>query len=336
VNAPYSADSVATEVLDEIEDLDQRMVWDYGTAMEASLALDDKTRVLKWAKDYVVHPAADAFELGSTLRQLREVWNIHDTDIGRALEPLLEYQLLQREGGEAPVSEGVIEDQSGFEAVFGPESHVQIEWLDSLRNRLNSVARVRNRVTGEPFGTGFIIKGSDLKPEWGDELLFVTNSHVVSDDPEDKAALEPNKATAQFTRVKGEPSIQLGEKCFHSKRADLDTWVCRIDAPDGVEPLELSMYPPLEVDESDAPQRCFVAGHAKGGELVVSLFNNSLVGYDGPYVHYKSPTEGGNSGSPVFNRGLDVFALHHRAREHLQANEGVLFEHIHRQCNSLQ
>jgi hypothetical protein len=66
-------------------------------------------------------------------------------------------------------------------------------------------------------------------------------------------------------------------------------------------------------------------GHPKGAELAISLYDNRLVQYCEPYVHYRSPTEGGSSGSPVFTRQWRVFALHHRTRPEQQVNEGVLF-----------
>jgi hypothetical protein len=37
---------------------------------EASIALGDKTEVLCWMRKYVRHPRADAFEIGSILRQV--------------------------------------------------------------------------------------------------------------------------------------------------------------------------------------------------------------------------------------------------------------------------
>lgn len=328
IASDQTAAQIATEVLTEIQDLDAPQVWDYGTAMEASLALGDKDGTLKWARDYLSHPGADAFELGSTLRQLREVWQIDNTEIGQALVPVIEYELLQREGGSVAVSANAVADTAGFEAVYGPESYVHVGWLESMFRLLGSVARVRHCTTGEPFGTGFLIKGAVLSDGWGDAPVFVTNAHVVSDCAKDKAALRPEDACAEFTRLPGQPKIPLGAKRFHSKRVELDAWICGIQAPEGGAPLELSFYPPLLVEEGDRPQRVFVIGHPKGGELVVSLYNNDLVGYEGPYVHYNSPTEGGSSGSPVLSRDLKAFALHHRTREALQVNEGVVFEQI--------
>lgn len=327
VDNTHSGD-IARCILEEINNLENHQVWDYGTAMEANLALNDREATLAWAKKYVRHPDADAFELGSSLRQLREIWQIGDDEIAKTLEPVIEYELLQREGGAVSVTPDNVSDTSGFEAVYGNESHVRVEWLKSMLKRMESVARVCHKNTGEPFGTGFLVKASNLNPGWGDELLFVTNAHVVSDDPSDEAPLRPNLACAEFTQLPNSPKFKLGQKRFHSRRFELDAWICDISLPAENVALDVSFYNPLVAREQDKPQRIYVIGHPKGGDMVVSLFNNDLVGYELPYVHYKSPTEGGSSGSPVLNRNLEAFALHHKTRPVLEVNEGVLLEQI--------
>lgn len=327
VDYSQSAD-IASNILEEINNLENPQVWDYGTAMEANLALNDRKATLAWAKKYVRHPYADAFELGSSLRQLREIWQTKDNGIANALEPVLEFELLQRQGGAVSIAPNDVPDTSGFEAIYGSESFVRIEWLKGMIKRLASVARVCHKTTGEPFGTAFLIKASDLNSNWGEALAIVTNSHVVSDEPSDEAPLRPDLACAEFTQLPGKPKINLGQKRFHSRRFELDAWICDVEAPNDVQPLDLSFYHPTIPGEHDKPQRIYVIGHPKGGDLAVSLFNNDLIGYDFPYVHYTSPTEGGSSGSPVLTRDLQTFALHHKTRRSLRANEGILLDQI--------
>lgn len=326
------SNNVARTILKEIDEIkiknkDDLQVWDYATAMEASLALDNKEETIQWAKEYTLNSDLDAFQLGSTLRQLREIWQIKDNDIANALEPVFEYEILQREGGAITITPDEILDETGFQGVYGDEAYVPIKWLEHLFEKVRSIAKVTDKA-GKPEGTGFLIKGSEMSDDWDDSLLFVTNSHVVSDNPDDKAPLHPSKAMATFTQLPGEPSFKLGKKLFYSPKQQLDAWICEIELTEEFSALDLSFYNPLKPDKDDPPQRIYVIGHPNGGDLVVSLYGNDLIGYELPYVHYKSPTDGGSSGSPVLSRDLDTFALHHKTRPALEVNEGVLFDHI--------
>lgn len=66
----------------------------------------------------------------------------------------------------------------------------------------------------------------------------------------------------------------------------------------------------------------YVIGHTGGGGLEFSFQDNELLDHEGPRdnrfdatpcrLHYRAPTEKGNSGSPVFNAAdWKVIALHH-------------------------
>lgn len=321
---------IARAIRDEIEDAHTGQVWDYGTALEASIVLGDAPGALEWTAKYVKHPDADAFELGSTLRQFKEIWQLEGSPLGKKVIPVLEFALLNREGGSVEPSAAKVTDTAGFEAVWGSDSSVQVEWLDTMYQRCMAVARVYDTNTGQAQGTGFVIPGGSLNTAWGDRPVFVTNSHVVSTRPADEAPLRPADAGAEFTRLPGRPKVTLGALLFSHPRIDLDVSVLGIEPPTAATSLTPSDYLPALAPDGSQPQRIYVVGHPRGGELTVTLYDNSLVGYDGPYVHYRSPTEGGNSGSPVFTRQWKLIALHHRAREERQVNEGVCFEPIRR------
>ncbi len=329
---------IAKALRDEIESLPNKdtTIWDAGTAMEASVALGDNADALNWAKRYVSFPKIDAFELASTLRQMKEVWQLDGTELGRKLLPVLECELLQKEGATLEPTTTRIEDTGGFEAVYGPESHVRLRWIDTMYRACHAIARVFNTATGEPFGTGFLIKGSKFNAAWGDDAVFFTNAHVVSPSPADEAQIAPGSASAEFTKLDGRPTVELGELLYTSPRVEYDISVFAIEPPANAETLEPSYYPPAPAQPGQRPQRIYIIGHPKGGDLAVSLYDNSLVGCakcrahpDGENcVHYKTPTEGGSSGSPVFNREWKPFAIHHRAVDDLEVNEGILFEPI--------
>jgi V8-like Glu-specific endopeptidase len=63
-----------------------------------------------------------------------------------------------------------------------------------------------------------------------------------------------------------------------------------------------------------------------------------LLDHESPKVHYRAPTEGGSSGSPIFNQAWDLIALHHAGGMDMKmlhgkegtypANEGIDFMSI--------
>ena len=102
---------IAQQILDDIEERGANGIWDYATSMEAAIGQQDDDAVLASAQKPVPHSDVDAFELASTLRQLREVWCLEGTAIGNKLLPVLEYAVLQREGGSVhPVQLGKVPD----------------------------------------------------------------------------------------------------------------------------------------------------------------------------------------------------------------------------------
>jgi Trypsin-like peptidase domain/Tetratricopeptide Repeats-Sensor len=320
---------IAQSILDDIDEQGTRGTWDYATGVEASVALGDQRAALDWAKKYVQHPDTDAFELASTLRQLKEVWSLEGTPIGNQLLPVLEYALLQRKDGSVePARLEKAPSHTGFEAVWGPEGIVYLQWIDTLYGCCSGIARVSDSASGAPKGTGFLVPGTSVHPGWGDAPVFLTNSHVISINPADEAPLRPQEAAAEFTRLTGRPKVALGELLFSSPRTEMDVSILRIDAPPGSRTLELNPYLPTVSTDPKDPQRIYVMGHPGGNELAVSLYDNSLAEYEKQFVRYRSPTEGGNSGSPVFTRNLKCFAIHHRALYEKQLNEGIVLNTV--------
>jgi hypothetical protein len=321
------ATEIARQIHDDIEEQGATGIWDYATSMEVAIAQQDERAILTAAKKYIQHPDADAFELASTLRQLKEVWRLEGTDIGNKLLPVLEYAVLQREGGSVhPMQLGKVPVAESFEAVYGTEATVRLQWIDTLYRCCTAIGRINNAATGDPVGTGFLMSGEDFRRGWGNGPFFLTNSHVISVDPVDEAPLNPLQAEIEFTRLNGRPRVRLGELVYSSQRIEMDISILRIIAPPDSAKLELC--PALPKITSTSMQRVYVVGHPKGQELAVSLYDNSLAEYSQQYVRYRSPTEEGNSGSPVLDRQLSCFAIHHRALKDKQLNEGIALEAI--------
>src|SRR5262249_47027564 len=154
-------------------------IWDYATSMEVAIAQQDERAILTSAKKYIQHPDADAFELASTLRQLKEVWSLEGTDIGNKLLPVLEYAVLQTEGGAVnPTHLGQVAVGEGCEPDYGPEATVKLQWIDTLYRSRTAVGRIGNTATGDPAGTGFLMSRAELCSPWENGPFFLANSHL--------------------------------------------------------------------------------------------------------------------------------------------------------------
>ena len=303
-------------------------MWDYATAVEACVALKRDEEALGWLERYVSEPASDAFELASSRRQLVEVWQLE----GGPHLTLLEAELLRRQGGGMEMALGATrkvmaaEEMQFFEKVLGKTRYVSLKDLNKALSRARAVGRVEDQ-PDNGFGTGFLVRGGDLHEALGDELLFLTNSHVVSDDPNvlSPSPLLPDEATVTFQMLREEGlsrehwEYEVEGLLWTSPPGELDASLLRLARPvEGIEPYPVAPRLPL----ADGEQRVYIVGHPKGGTLSFSIQDNQLIDHEGPpsgkpkaagivRLHYRAPTEGGSSGSPVFNRQWKLIGLHH-------------------------
>ncbi len=337
-------EQLARDILTVIEKKDENSkaeYWDFATASEACVALNKPEDAVSWLGKYLKANYADAFELASTLRQFEEIWQLDMTsEIGKLMLPTLRAELLKREGGELEISVQNLRpknqepppDKQNYEKVFGADSFQTYEWYKVGEARCRAVARI-GRVASQGHGTGFLIKGSELNKNFGSDLVLITNAHVVSDDPQvitKYGSLLPNEAVITFEAL-GSKKYKALKLLWTSPPHELDTTVLQmdqaVDKPD--------IYPLAEVLPIVEPSaRVYIIGHPAGGTLSFSLQDNALLAHKDPpgKVHYRTPTVGGSSGSPVFNRNWDLIALHHSGDTVMpkldgtgtyQANEGI-------------
>lgn len=331
-------------------------VWDEATALEACVALGRPEEALTWLARYLDHreDEADAFEYASTHRQLTEVWQLDATEgLGAKILPPLMARLLERQGGRLEIaSDELVAQQKQaieltgdlqYERILGRDSFVRLRWLASALERAKSVARIENRLTGKGIGTGFLVRGGDFHPDYGDEILLLTNAHVLSDIATIHGALSARRALVTFEAPR--PAIderRVKEILWSSPPHELDGTLARLDPP--IEELEAcpitNELPPVG---DGANSRVYVIGHPRGGQLSFSIHDNHLLDHDDRLLHYRAPTEGGSSGSPVFNDQWELVALHHAGGEEVArlndkagyyaANEGIWVQAIARALN---
>jgi hypothetical protein len=325
--------------------------WTLATLAEVSLGLSlaggDLQVVEGTLLKYLASEGVTAFHVASTLRQFTQVWELDRLSTrtrgvalrgeaavqrARCLIDLLRARLLQLPGGAlemgvaqvAPTPPRARPSQGQLEAVLGVDGPQTYAWWRAGVDAARSVAVVRQRL-GKRMGTGFLVRAADLgllaAPQ---ELLLLTNYHVVNPDPADRG-LRPADAEVVFEAADPQQAYAVQELVWCSGVTGHDASLLRLAAlPPGVGPLPVAMaLPPVPPPEEKKRPRVYVIGHPGGRELAFSFQDNELLDHEGPpagkprnpaicRVHYRAPTEGGSSGSPVFeDRQWKVIALHH-------------------------
>lgn len=333
------AEATAEELLDVVEMRrrnGEATMWDYAIALEAGIALGRFDEAVPWARRYVNAQAADAFEFASTLRQFEEVWRLTpESEPGRWLLPMLRSAVLGREGGvldfgpDASQVEALTDltNDGRNEAVLGTEAFESAIWLKTGMEYGRSVAKITDTM-GTPVGTAFVVDAGAVGRGVPGDLLLLTNAHVISPDL-DEAAL--SEADARVTFDDGAETFTVTIE-WSSPVAELDATLLRTkELLEGRLPvLVAGVLPRLN-------SRVYIIGHPSGRSLSYSIYDNQLLEISEPKLHYRTPTEGGSSGSPVFNRQWQLIGLHHKGdlrvivagRDDPQpANEGIMFSAI--------
>jgi hypothetical protein len=320
--------AIAGQVIEHLETtpLAQRDAWFLATLAEASLGLREWSGTEGRVHQYVSAPQTQAFHVASTLRQFTQIWNLEADPRGRTLVDLLRARLMQLQGAElrlAPAELQRIGQQPAappfqLEAVLGPNGAQTYKWWKTGIERAAAVACVRQRL-GARVGTGFLLRAGDLGRTPAEELLLLTNFHVVN--PQGASpGLAPGDAEVVFEAVDPNQAYDIAEIVWHSTPDRHDAALLRLATPvNGIAPLPVAAALPALEDSA----RVYIIGHPGGRDLAFSFQDNELLDHEGPpmgqpaidgvaRLHYRAPTEGGSSGSPVFNSRLwQVIALHH-------------------------
>ena len=177
------------------------------------------------------------------------------------------------------------------------------------------VCRLLVTLSGEKYyGTAFRIA-----PD-----LLLTNHHVLFDHDHGDARATAVEAWFGYERsfagldmphtvVLGDPASIIGQK-------DHDWAVVRTADPMPAQApvIDLTGSGPVAVDD-----RVYIIQHPGGAPKKIGMIHNVVRHVDDDVVQYLTDTEGGSSGSPVFNEQWQIVALHHRWTE---AKEGGVTE----------
>ena len=358
------AQRVAQAVYDDVEARYAREAgnpWVAATASEAALALGRCEDAVRWLELFLKHPKLKPFESESFSRQLREIWQGDATgDDGSCANRLLKIveRHVAKKEGRWSVSPAEVDaklrllqlDRTGFQQNFTGQSAFTTDEIASLLAACPRVGSICNSANAR-FGTGFLIAGNVLKESFGKEPVFVTNAHVIGKDV--PKALPPDKALITFevqNERAGEPKFhKVKEVLFTSEPAPLgkpqerglDVTIVRLQGlrRDASGLSAADQLPPV-----NQHAKAFVIGYPGGGGLRISVHDSQLLAIDAGrrLLHYRTPTDNGNSGSPVFDNGCKVMGVHRGGLKEMpmldgpgtyEANEGVTLLAIQRMLN---
>ena len=319
-----------------------RTAWDGGILVQANLALRRIPAAIEALQFHLAVPGrVDAFAVASLLRQLVEVWQLTpDAEPGATMLPLLRAELLRRHGGRVDLTPDHLQrDTSHLQKVFGAEEAVSLSWYRTGLDRCRLVARVVSPLD-HGGGSGFLVRIGDFLPraEAPDEMGLLTNAHVLAEVARDGGMLTPANAVVRLEAAAGPdrsvPVHRVRRILWSNER--LDATVARLENPPSFEPYPFGTAAP----DPGSKARVYVIGHPQGGGMAVSLYDNLLIDWEDPLVHYRAATRPGSSGSPVFDRDWRLIALHHAGGYDLPrlrgqpgrypANEGIWIEAIRR------
>jgi hypothetical protein len=341
-----SASEVAVEIGNLLQQLPALGYWDRATAVENAVALGNVEAAYRHVLSYVSDPDVDAFEIASLLRQLTEVWQLsEEIEPGNTLLPTLRAALLSREGGAVTLQATRVAGETArvqkatkrYEKVFGTDRYQPFAWYKMGLQRCAAVARIE-AVSGYRIGTGLLVRRADFFSGGKDnELVLLTNAHVIS--PVEKpfpGALPPEAARAVF-EVSGK-TCEVTGLVWSSSPTELDATFVTLGQ------LELNaefcpVTPPPAPFNPKETQRVYVIGYPLGGGLSISLQDSVWLDTDDKYLHYRTPTDPGSSGSPVFDQQFwSVMGLHHAGEADMvrlhgetgtyEANEGIAISAI--------
>lgn len=334
----------AEEILTRLQTMNEEpREYELANGGDAAMFLGDDVLAAEYYARYVEAAREDPFRMNNCRRQLVELWGVDPAGRGR-LPALVQQMGLLAAGGAQSVSFNVKEaeailaaaetDAEELQASFDGVSGTLIEEIADVIELSRSVGLVK-RADGSEVGTGFLMEGGQIHPELAGEYVFLTNDHVVSDHRTYAGTVSSAEALIHFQRSGQKYPCRVKEVFWRSPVLKHDCAILRLENPPPIS-RAIEVCPVLprrwltdggydpQAAERSAP-RVYVIGHPLGGAMRITLEKHFFIDHDGPElaeeaspdpvnVHYRAPTERGNSGSPVFDaQSRMLIAVHHKA-----------------------
>ena len=280
-----------------------------------------------------------------------------------------EAELMRQQFSDKPSTAARGAGMQGLQQLFGDDPPTSLSVVRHTMARAQAVCRIHCTIGGKSkaFASGFAVKGSVLHPAWGDDPVIVTNNHVISTTPTASSQrVEYCEAVFVSPETDEEHRVGFGAVLWESEIEAHDITIVRPAGPLPGHVKPLSALPsttlPGRAPDDQGIGRVYVIGFPAAGELSFSFADNILLDHDAPEgcevqktadgilriagvtpepvrLHYKTPTLGGSSGSPVFDANeFGLMGVHHRGLPDIPrlrgregayaANEGIWIESI--------
>ncbi len=305
--------------------------WDLASRAEALLALGRNKDAQEALAKYLGHKETTVFMVQSTRRQFREMWRLDpERPPGNTLLPMLDAAYASM-GGPLDI-ERALRGGIDLEAVLSDTGFQPLGWMRTALDRARAIARVGRKpqrvTTRQANGTGFLVDGAQIHQRLANLPLLLTNAHVATsrDDVRDTypdldvLKIEETQVAFLETGSAAPRAIGVEKEWYTSPPDELDATLLQLKGRPDVP------APPLADSKVVLNDRVNILGHPGGDEMVVSLQDNRVMKVAGRKLFYRTPTERGSSGSPVFDQAWNLVALHHAgpAFSNSNANEGLL------------
>jgi hypothetical protein len=303
-------------------------------------------------------------ELLNTIERLEDVWRVSAMG-SDGKDGLLIYQetLLRRKGTQLPLPPALVgtlpPERPAHPAVpyvftkdvrTADEAPLKVEWMRAVLERASAVVKITERNRGA-VGSGFLVQGHELSAALSDEIVVVTNNHVLPSF-QSGGPRAPDAEIMINIPQEGKRIFSASDIIWSSPTHELDTTVFRLrgdtmDLP--YLPIAADNVVPRDVDSAD---EIIILGFPYGGEQVISFTNSKLVSIgfrsnhraDDIFFHYRTPTAPGSSGSPLLSKNtLFVVGIHHAGGRipklngepgaDTSVNEGISIKSIIRSMN---
>lgn len=194
-----------------------------------------------------------------------------------------------------------------FEKIHGMRDFLPARFLAAGAERARAVCRVR---TSTSWGTGFLIGHG----------VLMTNNHVLG------SIAEASVSYAEFGFEDGAESTKVallpGDLFITDPELDFTIVACETTGIEEHPTIPLRRDPAMVA----IGERVSIVQHPRARPKEIALHDNKVVAVKDLVVHYRTDTEPGSSGSPVFNVDWELVALHHAGWKDdagAATNEGV-------------